>query len=97
MDSMIAADAAVRDALPAILGRYRSASVLSWALPHEIEADVLAHLASTGDHSKRVIDLIRAPATWDYRGDERPASFAGCDVAPVVFRAIEQTWRRAKN
>jgi hypothetical protein len=32
MDSMIAADAAVRAALPAMVGRYRSAGVLTWAV-----------------------------------------------------------------
>jgi hypothetical protein len=95
MDSMIAADAAVREALPPIIGRYRSAGVLTWALLHEIEADVLTHLASTGQHRNRVLDLIRAPASLDYPRDERPASFEGCDLVPVVFQAIEEAWRRA--
>jgi hypothetical protein len=95
MDTLIAADGAVREALPAIVRRYRSAGVLTWALLHEIEADVLAHLASTGQHRKRVLDLIRAPASLDYPRDERPASFEGCDLVPVVFQAIEEVWRRA--
>jgi hypothetical protein len=51
LDSMIAADAAVREALPAIVGRYRSAGVLTWALLHQIEAEVLADLASTGQRA----------------------------------------------
>jgi hypothetical protein len=55
MDTLIAADAAVREVLPAIVRRYRSAGVLTWALLHEIEADVLAHLASTGQHRKRPV------------------------------------------
>ncbi|MGC2042047.1 DUF2471 family protein [Paraburkholderia caledonica] len=95
MDTLIAADAAVREALPTIVGKYRPAGVLTWALLHEIEADVLAHLASTGRHRKRVLDLIRAPASLDYPRDERPACFEGCDLVPVVFQAIQEAWRRA--
>ncbi|MBT2793606.1 DUF2471 domain-containing protein [Paraburkholderia strydomiana] len=97
MDSMIAADAAVREALPAIVGKYRSSGVLTWALLHEIEADVMAHLASTGQHRKRVLDLIRAPVRVDYPEDERPVSFEGCDLVSVVFQAIEEVWRRAED
>ncbi|WP_208716142.1 DUF2471 family protein [Paraburkholderia graminis] len=97
MDTLIAADAAVREALPAIVRRYRSSGVLTWALLHEIEADVLAHLASTGQHRRRVLDLIRAPASLDYPRDERPASFEGCDLVPVVFQAIQEAWRRARD
>jgi hypothetical protein len=95
MDSMIAADAAIRQALPAIVGKYRPAGVLTWALLHEIEADVLTHLASAGQHPKRILDLLRAPASLDYPRDERPASFEGRDLVPVVFQAIEEVWRRA--
>jgi hypothetical protein len=97
MESMIAVDAAVRETLPTIVGRYRSAGVLTCALLHDIEADVLAHLASTGQHRKRVLNLIRAPASLDYPRDERPASFEGCDLVPAVFQAIEEVWRRAKD
>jgi hypothetical protein len=95
MDSLIAADAAVRQALPAIVGRYRAAGVLTWVLLYEIEADVLTHLASRGQHHKRTLDLLRAPASLDYPRDERPASFEGGDLVPVVFQEIEEVWRRA--
>jgi hypothetical protein len=85
MDLLIAADAAVRDALPALVGRYKSAGALTWALLYKIEADVLTHLAATGEHPKRVLDLIRAPAERNHPRNERPASFEGHDLVPVVF------------
>jgi hypothetical protein len=91
---MIAADAVVRDALPAVVRRYRSADILTWALLYEIEADVLAHLAATDQHSRWVLDLIRAPAELDHPKDQRPASFDGHDLVPVVFQAIEEARRR---
>ena len=94
MDLLIAADAAVRDALPALVGRYKSAGALTWEVLYKIEADVLAHLAATGEHPKRVLDVIRAPAERNHPRDERPASFEGHDLVPVVFQAIEEAWRR---
>ncbi|MFM0334836.1 DUF2471 family protein [Paraburkholderia strydomiana] len=90
MDTLIAADGAVREALPAIVRRYRSAGVLTWALLHEIEADVLAHLASTGQHRKRVLDLIRAPASLNYPRDERPASLKGATWCQSSFRRLKK-------
>jgi hypothetical protein len=50
MDVLFAADAAVRDAVPAVVQRHRSAGVLTWALLHSIEAEVLADVAATGKH-----------------------------------------------
>lgn len=94
MDVLFAADAAVREAVPAIVQRYRSAGVLTWALLHKIEAEVLADVAATGGHSKRILDMMRAPAALEYPKDDRPASFDGHDFVPIVFGAIEDAWRR---
>ena len=91
---LFAAEAAVRDAAPAVVQRHRSAGVLTWALLHTMEVEVLADVAATGKHSKRILDMIRAPAALDYPKDEREASFEGHDVVPIVFRAIEDAWRR---
>jgi len=38
MDVLFAADGAVREAVPAVVQRHRSAGVLTWALLHKIEA-----------------------------------------------------------
>jgi Protein of unknown function (DUF2471) len=94
MDVLFAADAAVRDAVLAVVQRHRSAGVLTWALLHTIEAAVLADVAATGKHSKRILDMIRAPAALAYPKDESPASFEGHDFVPIAFGAIEDAWRR---
>ncbi len=94
MDVLFAADAAVREAVPAVVQRHRSAGVLTWALLHKIEAEVLADVAATGNHSKRILDMIRAPAALEYPRDDRPASFDGHDFVPIVYGAIEDAWRR---
>jgi hypothetical protein len=94
MDVLFAAEAAVREAVPAVVQRYRSEGVLTWALLHTIESEVLADVAASGKHSKRILDMIRAPAALDYPKDERPASFEGHDFKPIVFGAIEDAWRR---
>src|SRR5260370_42236415 len=73
---------------------HRSAGVLTWALLHKIEGEVLADVAATGNHSKRILDMIRAPAALDYPKDDRPASFDGHDFVPIVFGAIEDAWPR---
>ncbi|AME28656.1 DUF2471 family protein [Burkholderia sp. PAMC 26561] len=94
MDVLFAAEAAVRDAVPAVVQRHRSKGILTWALLHTIETEVLVEVANSGKHSKRVLDMIRAPAALDYPKDDRPASFEGHDFVPIVFGAIEDAWRR---
>jgi hypothetical protein len=63
-------------------------------LIHTIEAEVLADVAAKGNHSKRILDMTRAPAALDYPKEERPASFDGHGFVPIVFGAIEDAWRR---
>lgn len=94
MDVLFAAEAAVRAAVPDVVQRHRSAGVLTWALLHKIEAEVMADVAATGNHSKRILDMIRAPAALEYPKDDRPASFDGHDFVPIIFGAIEDAWRR---
>jgi hypothetical protein len=94
MDALFAADAAVREAVPAVVRRHRSGGLLTWALIHTIETEVLADVAATGKYSKRILDMIRAPAALEYPKDERPASFEGHGFVPIVFGAIEDAWRR---
>jgi hypothetical protein len=94
MDVLFAADAAVREAVPAIVLRHRSAGVLTWALIHQIESEVLAEVAASGKHSPRMLNMLRAPAALDYPKDDRPVSFQGHDFVPPVFGAIDDAWRR---
>jgi Protein of unknown function (DUF2471) len=94
MDVLFAAASAVKEAVPAVVQRHRSAGVLTWALLYRIESEVLADVAATGKHSKRILDMLRAPAALSYPKDERPASFEGHEFVPIVFGAIDEAWRR---
>nr|WP_233469262.1 hypothetical protein [Caballeronia glathei] len=49
-------------------------------------------MASTGEHSKRILDMIRAPAALDYPTDDCLVSFKGHDVVPIVFKVIDEAW-----
>lgn len=94
MDVLFAAHAAVKEAVPAVVLRYRPAGILTWALLHRIESEVLAQVAATGNHSARILDMLRAPAALDYPKDDRPVSFDGHDFVPPVFGAVDDAWRR---
>ncbi|ANB72628.1 hypothetical protein AYM40_09800 [Paraburkholderia phytofirmans OLGA172] len=93
MEVLFAAQAAVRDAVPAVVRRHRSADILTWRLLHQIEAEVLAEVAAAGPHSQRILNMLRAPAALDYPTDDRPVSFEGHDFVPIVFNAISDAWR----
>ncbi|KDR38704.1 DUF2471 family protein [Caballeronia glathei] len=93
MDVLFAAEAAVRKAVPSVVAHHKSEEgALTWALIHRIEAEVLGDVASTGKHSKRILDMIRAPALLEYPKDDRLVSFTGHDVVPIVFKVIDEAW-----
>ncbi|HDR9278344.1 MULTISPECIES: DUF2471 family protein [Burkholderiaceae] len=95
MELLLPANTAVQEVVPAAVQRYRAAGVLTWALMHKVEAEVLAQVAATGKRSKRIIDMLRAPAALDYYPKEdRPVSFEGHEFVPIVFGAIDDAWRR---
>jgi hypothetical protein len=94
MDILFAADAAVKEAIPAVIQRYRSVGVLTWALLRQIESEVLADVAATNRFSARMLEMLRAPASLDFPKDDRPVSFEGRDFVPPVFSAIDEAWRR---
>lgn len=94
MDVLFSANAAVKEVVPTVVQRHGAAGVLTWALFHEIEVEVLAEVAATGKHSTRILDMLRAPAALEYPKDDRPVSFEGHDFVPIVFGAIDDAWRR---
>lgn len=94
MDVLFAANAAVKEVVPVVVLRYRAAGILTWDLLHPIEAEVLAEVAASGKHSKRILDMLRAPAALEYPKDNREASFEGNDFVPVIFGEIAEAWRR---
>jgi hypothetical protein len=95
MDVLFAADRAVKEVVTVVVLRHRAAGVLTWALLHRIESEILAEVAATGNHSTRILDMLRAPEGLDYPKDDRAVSFEGHDFVPIVFGAIDGAWRGA--
>ncbi|MDT8837652.1 DUF2471 family protein [Paraburkholderia fungorum] len=95
MEILFAADAAVKETVPAVVSRHRPAGVLTWGLLHQIEAEVLAEVAASGKHSSRILAMLRAPGALEYPKDDRAVSFDDHDFVPPVFGVIEQAWRHA--
>jgi hypothetical protein len=94
MDMLFAALETVKEGVPAVVLRHRAAGILTWALLHTIESEVLAEISATGKHSVQMLNMLRAPAALDYPKDERPVSFEGHDFIPPVFGAISDAWQR---
>jgi hypothetical protein len=91
-DDLAAADEAAKRAVPAVVMRYRESSALTWALLHQMESEVLAELAASGEHPDFALNMIRSAPVLGYPRDDRPASFGGAAVVPIIFRQIEKVW-----
>lgn len=89
-----AVDHAASHAVPAVVMRYREAGILTWALLHQIEAEVLAELRATGDHDVDVLNMMRSAEALGYPSDDRPASFEGKQLVPIIMGKIEKEWWR---
>src|SRR5260370_10375587 len=61
MDELLAAEAAIRGAVPSVVQRHRSAGVLTRALLHRMEAEVFADVVRAGGHSRRILDSVSGP------------------------------------
>jgi len=94
MESLYAAEDAIKEAVPGIVRRHRSAGILTWRLMHEIETEVLAAVAATGRHSRQVLGMLRSSDLMTYPKDDRPASLEGHEAVPIVFSAIKDAWSR---
>ncbi|WNC95184.1 DUF2471 family protein (plasmid) [Paraburkholderia sp. FT54] len=94
MDALYAADADLKDAVPAAVLRHSAAGALTWTLIHQIGSEVLAEVASSGKHSARMLGILKASPAMGYPKDDRPVSFEGLDVVPSVFGASYAEWNR---
>ena len=94
MDALFAAEADVREAIPAVVRRHRSVGILTWNLLHQIETEVLEEVPVTSKHSARILDMLRAPAALSYPHDDRAVSFDGHDFTSIVFGVVYDAWRR---
>ena len=86
-------DDVLEEVVPPVVARYRDAGTLSWALIHQIESDVLKEALKSGRLSSPAVNTVRSHEAFGYPKDDRPASFDGHDVLPIVFGAIWDAWR----
>ena len=86
------AEAAVQEVVPRVVERHRAKGILTWNRLHRLEEEVMSEVSSSGRFSKRLLEMICAPAALSYPNDDRLASFDGHDFVPVVFVPIEKAW-----
>jgi len=94
LEDLDAVDEAAREVVPSVVLRYRESGVLTWALMHRIEAEVLDELEATGAHPLAALSMIRSSPVWGYPRDDRPASFGNASAVPAIFLQIERAWKR---
>ncbi len=94
LDDLDAVDDAARQVVPRVVMRYRDSGVLTWALIHRIEDEVLVELEATGVHPKAALSMIRSSPLWGYPRDDRPVSFGGATALPTLFVQIAEAWVR---
>jgi hypothetical protein len=94
-DELTAADEAAGRAVQEIVKRYRSSGVLTWALLHQIEQEVLTELEADGKYSAWALRMIKSAPVLGYPDDDRPASFGSSSIMPIIFRQIEDAWNLA--
>lgn len=92
-DEINAASRSASQVVPQVVMRYRSMGTLTWALLHQMEDEVLAMLEKSEAHVQSTLSMIRSAPVFRYPKDERPASFAGASVRPIIFGQIEDAWR----
>lgn len=91
-DELTATEDAAGQVVQKIVIRHRSSGVLTWALLHRIESEVLAELKADGEHSAWALRMIKAAPVLGYPNNDRPASFVGSSIVPVIFGQIEEAW-----
>lgn len=94
MDELERAGETVRAVAKTVVARHREVGVLTWALLHQLESEVLYEAARTGDHNKTVLNMLRAPSAMAYPKNDEAASLAGHGFVPIVFGEIVKAWIR---
>lgn len=92
MDEILQVEAAAAELIPAAVLRHREAGILTWALLHQIESEVLAEIEASGEHRKVIVNMIRAAPALGFKCDDSPVSLAGHQVLPILFDDIVDCW-----
>lgn len=94
MDEIKEVEDAAAELIPAAVLRHREAGVLTWALLHQIESEVLDEIVASGEHRKVIVNMIRAAPAMGFPRDDRPVSLTGHDILPILFDDIIDCWNR---
>jgi hypothetical protein len=89
-DELMAADEAAGRAVPEVVRRHRCAGVLTWALLHQIEGEVLAELETGGEHSASMLNMTRSAPVLGYPNDDRPVSLSSASPALHSELALDE-------
>ncbi|SPA44810.1 DUF2471 family protein [Cupriavidus taiwanensis] len=93
MDPIRAAEAAIREATPAIVTRHRGAGHLTWRLLHQIEDEVVAAVAAAGKVNPGIVRMMRASPLMGYPKTDEVADFSNAGVLAVTFSIIVEAWK----
>ncbi|MCY1215270.1 hypothetical protein D9M68_734860 [compost metagenome] len=93
MDILRAAEAALREATPAIVAHHRSAGHLTWRLLHQIEDEVVAAVKATRKVDPAILRMMRASPVMGYRKTDEVADFSKAGAIAVTFSIIWEAWK----
>ena len=84
----------MRAIIEKVVLRHREAGVLTWALMHQIESEVIDEAIRNKEHDPDVLNMMRTPAVMPYPRDSRTVSFAGYELIPIVYGEVMEAWNR---
>lgn len=87
------AEAAIKEAVPGVVRKHRSAGTLTWRLLHQIEDEVLRELVETRRHSPQLLRMLRSSGLMEYPKDETEVELKG-NAVPVAFGEVYRAWHR---
>jgi len=93
MDVIRAAEAALKEATPAIVTRHPGAGHLTWRLLHQIEDEVVAAVEATRKVDPGILRMMRASPLMGYRKTDEVADFSKAGVVAVTFSIIVKAWK----
>lgn len=76
--------------IPRVVQHHREAGILTWALLHRIEREVIDEIAKSGQYRPVMLNMIRATPLMGYPNDDRPVSLVGHEILPLLFDDIVQ-------
>lgn len=91
-DEVNAAGVAAGEKVREVVMRHRCAGILTWALMHQLEEEVVSELSSSGAHPPWALNMMRSLPVFGYPADDRPVTFGEDSCAPFIFSRINDAW-----